>query len=201
MVRIFFISILLLLALDARENPFRPVVDQSTLPISSNTPKTYIPLEYETFKLPNTARSVQRVIVEYQNLDGSIAKIEKHLDKSVDWHIPITLKHHKKAKIKSAYVKKASMGFISFYTRAKEMKVLTKNKVIRHFMLSQPHRIVIDFARTSHFLSKKFTNFSNPYAIVRVGNHKDYYRVVIELDGQYEYQLKEVNDGYRIKVQ
>ena len=201
MVRIFFISALLLLTLDARENPFRPVVDQSTLPISSNVPKIYTPLEYETFTLPNSARSVQRVIIEYQNLDGSIATIEKHLDKSIDWHIPITLKHHKKAKVKSAYVKKASMGFISFYTRGKEMKVKTKNKIIRQFMLSRPHRIVIDFARSSHFLSKKFTNFSNPYALVRVGNHKDYYRIVIELDGQYEYQLKEEKDGYRIKVQ
>ena len=200
-MRYIWIGWLLALVLQARENPFVPVAPiEEILPVSSNEVKTYTPLEYETFVLPDSVRAVTRIIVEYQNLDGSIDQKVKELDKSIDWHEPIVITHKKRTPQKDTFGAVGDYGFISFKTHGKVMKIQTKNSLLRHFMLAKPHRVVMDFARTSHFLSKQFKATGIPYTIVRIGNHKDYYRVVVELDGQYEYKLEKAPYGFELTV-
>lgn len=197
-----FIKALLLLSLSlmARENPFSEVLSQESFPVSTNTPKTYSHLKNETFRLPDSARIVKKIIIEYQNLDGSIEKLSKKIDKKVDWHMPITLHHEQMKSQASRFVQRVKLPFISSLTRKNQMKLITKDRLIRHFMLPSPHRIVLDFKGSSKVLGRKYTNFTAPFTEIRMGNHDGYYRVVIELDGQYEYKKKEDKHGIILTV-
>ena len=187
-MKFIFLLITLLFSLIARDNPFTDVITDETFPVSTNIPKTLTDLQYESFRLPDSARILKRVIIEYQNLDGSIDTLSTTLNKNIDWHMPLVLKHRKAPTLGSTYQEKINLSFIKFWTKSKKMKIRTKDKLIRHFMLVHPHRIVLDFKGSSHILSKSFRGFTKPFKRVRLGNHKDYYRVVVELDGQYEYQ-------------
>ena len=199
-MKFIFLSLMLLLSLSARDNPFADVITKETFPISTNIPKTLTDLKKESFRLPDSARVIKRVIIEYQNLDGSVDTLATTIDKRVDWHMPLYLTHSKTPAKGSTYKDNVQLPFIKFSTKANNMKVITKDRLLRHFMLPKPHRIVLDFKGTSRFLAKKFTAFSKPFKKVRLGNHDGYYRVVIELDGQYEYQEKRDNSGITLTV-
>jgi len=91
----------------------------------------------------------------------------------------------------------ASLPFISFYAEAKKLKVVTKDKLLRDFLLVKPHRIVCDFSRQIDIRSY-VKSIKKPFLFkkIRVGTHKGYYRVVIELDGYYQYKVKKTSSGY-----
>jgi len=199
-MKFIFLLITFFFSLIARDNPFADVISNESFPISTNIPQTLTDLEYESFRLPNSARVLKRVIIEYQNLDGSVEKLSTTLDKKIDWHMPLVLKHRKAPAIGSRYKDKIKLSFIKFSTKAKQIKIKTKDKLIRHFMLVSPHRIVLDFKGSSHILSKSFGGFTKPFKKVRLGNHNGYYRVVVELDGQYEYQKQSKNSDIILSI-
>ena len=88
------------------------------------------------------------------------------------------------------------MKYATFYTSKKRLKLVTKDKAIRDFLLVQPHRIVIDFDRDVSLKAFTKINKNNIFSKIRVGNHDGYYRVVLELDGYYRYKMKKISDGY-----
>ena len=69
--------------------------------------------------------------------------------------------------------------------------------MIRNFILVKPHRIVCDFKRQTDMRSyvKKMPK-KNIFKSIKMGTHKGYYRVVIELDGYYQYKLKTIKEGF-----
>ena len=190
----------LILSLIARENPFSDILTEESFPISTNVPIQLHDLQYESFKLPDSARIIKKVIIEYQNLDGSIKQLSTTLDKKIDWHMPIKLSHSKMPSKGSLFIRNVKLPFMSFFTKKNQMKLSTSDKLIRHFMLPSPHRIVLDFKGSSQTLARKYSNFSSPFNQVRLGNHKGYYRVVVELDGQYEYHKKINKHGLTLTV-
>ncbi|MDQ7066660.1 MAG: AMIN domain-containing protein [Sulfurimonas sp.] len=69
--------------------------------------------------------------------------------------------------------------------------------MLRNFLLTKPHRIVCDFERDIDIRSyEKEISSKSIIKKVKVGNHKGYYRVVIELDGLYRYTKTTLNGGY-----
>ena len=86
--------------------------------------------------------------------------------------------------------------YATFFTSQKTLKVLTNDKIIRNFLLVNPHRIVLDFKRDTNLKSYVKDKIQGIFSKVRVGNHSGYYRAVIELDGQYRYNMQQVSDGY-----
>ncbi len=204
---LFFLVLLPLSTLIARENPFFPVGSTTTLPITTNQTQNIPPLKSVNLKFPSTARVIKKVTVEYKNLDGSLATKSLELEDSIDWHLPIFIsqKHETSSKklvatkksIKHNYKKVASLSFISFYTDAKQLKVITKDKLLRNFLLVKPHRIVCDFKHQRDIGSYvKDMHKSIPFKKIRIGTHDGYYRVVIELDGYYIYHVKKIKNGY-----
>ncbi|KIM11161.1 MAG: hypothetical protein KU37_05790 [Sulfuricurvum sp. PC08-66] len=187
------------IALDARENPFRPMVDEHVLPISTNIPQKVEPFTHAKISLPDTARIVTNVIVEYQNLDGSIEKAVQPINQGVDWHVPITLSHHLHKEPARGFETVGKNEFIHFGIMDKRLKITTKDGLIRHFMMSKPYRVVLDFARMSSFQTHAYSVNKAPFKTIRLGNHKDYYRVVVELDGQYEYKI-DTDNGVLIEI-
>ncbi|WP_345992778.1 AMIN domain-containing protein [Sulfurimonas sp. HSL-1716] len=195
-----------IVSLNARENPFFPSKDSQDLSISTNKVQKYEPLKRATLTLPSSARVIREVSVEYVNLDGSIEKKSISLDNSIDWHLPIfisqsytndtAVQENIPMKKEEKYEKVADYKFISFSVKNKRLKIITKDKKIRNFMLIDPYRIVIDFKRVCDFRSYQENVKNSVYKTIKIGNHDGYYRVVIELDGQYEYTLKREKKGY-----
>lgn len=212
MLKLLVIFLLLLTSLSARENPFFPSKNETDIPLSTNIVSVVEPLKRATLTLPSTARTLESITVTYKNLDGSIVSKKELLGNSVDWHLPIFIsqniggnekKTHPKSISKKSekFTKIASLPFISLHTSKQRLKIITKDKMLRNFLLTKPHRIVCDFKRDIDIRSyeKKITANSQVKR-VRFGNHKGYYRVVIELDGHYKYKLTDYKNGYYINL-
>ena len=210
MIRSLFVTLFLLITLDARENPFFAAKGEKDIPYTSNKVISAKPLKRLSISLPSSARLIKKVTIEYENLDASMEKKSIVLDNSIDWHLPIfisqsytqsestkksTAKKPKKNK-SIKYKKIASIKHATFFTSQKTLKVVTSDKIIRNFLLVNPHRIVIDFKRDTNLKSYVKENKKGIFTKVRIGNHSGYYRVVVELDGQYRYKMKKVSDGY-----
>ena len=214
MIKLFLVTLFLFVSLQARENPFFPSEGEKDIPYTSNEDTTIPQLKRATISLPTRARVIKKVTIEYKNLDGSIEKKSIELENSVDWHLPIFISQsytkqtiEKKSVKKSTRKKKtisykniAQNRYCKFYSSKKNLKIITEDKLLRNFLLVQPHRIVMDFKRDSSMKSyiKKMPN--SIFTKIRMGNHKGYYRVVVELDGYYSYKLKTLSNGYQITL-
>lgn len=217
MIRVLFISALLLLTLNARENPFFPSSGEKDIPISSNENRSKEPLKRAAIALPAQARILQKVTLEYKNLDGTVENKSIELDNSVDWHLPVFVSQsyseiskttqsedkHDKNEVKqkeSTHKTIASIENLSLLSSGKSLKIVTTDVIIRNFLLVHPHRIVIDFKKDEDVKSYVKKDSQNIFKEVRIGNHDGYYRVVVELDGYYRYDLKKISDGYQIEL-
>jgi len=204
-MRILFTAILLMaLSLSARENPFFPSTGEADIPFTTNEKEELLPLKRAALSFPSTARTIESITVKYKNLDGSIEEKTENLGNSVDWHLPLFISQNiadstenKKIKEKEKFKKVAGLKFITLYESKKRFKFVTKDKMIRNFLLTKPHRIVCDFKRDIDLRSyEKHIKSSGKITNLRVGNHKGYYRIVIELDGSYRYKLRAIDNGY-----
>ena len=191
----------------SRENPFFPADNAEDIPLTTNQIENIEPLKRATIKLPSTARTIESVTVKYKNLDGSISSKKIQLHNSIDWHLPLFISQnydaspertlYKKREKVAKYKKIASLDFISFYADGKKLKVVTEDKMLRNFLLVKPHRIVCDFQRDTDFGSfVKRVSAPSLFKKIRIGTHSGYYRVVIELDGYYQYKVKKSSSGY-----
>ncbi len=198
-MRLLFILFISLISLYARDNPFFPTDPNEKQITTSNKVETLKPYETQIISLPNSARAVKSIIITYQNLDGSISNEELELNNKIDWHEPFVISQKSPVR-RSMKKSKISVGteFIKFQPAGKSLKVLTSDKILRHFMLTSPHRIVMDFSRDTSFKPKNFSLIKAPFINIRMGNHDHYYRVVVELDGAYVYKLQVNEKDYTI---
>jgi len=185
-MRVLFL--LLTTLLFARENPFIPVVTNE----NNNLIKKEI-FNSKIVKLPNDARIIKSVIFKYQALNGSIKKIEYPINKAIDWHNPIIIS----SKIKTPPTFEVKLLFLNFYIKQHKLFIQTKDKIIRSFILVKPFRYVIDFKANKNFLTdtKKTNTFIKQ---IVMGNHNNFYRVVLYLDGAYQTSIKNTEEGYLI---
>ena len=205
-MKIFLGVLFLMLSLFARENPFFPSAGETDIPITSNQVVDIPSLRRTSITLPSTARTIESVTIKYKSLDGAIHEKVEKLGNAIDWHIPIFVsqnynensKNEKEIqKQKKNYVNIFKQKFISIYEYKNSLKVHTKDKMIRNFLLTKPHRIVCDFEGEINIRSiEKKIKLKSVVTEVRVGNHSGYYRVVIELDGYYQYSTKKIESGY-----
>lgn len=205
MIKVFLITIFLFISIAARENPFFPSDGEKDIPITTNTDESLSKLKRATIQLPSYARVIKKVTIEYQNLDGSIENKSTELDNSIDWHLPIFISQSYNEqtiskKTKFSYKNIIKIKDAGFYISKNSLKIVTKDKLLRDFLLVQPHRIVMDFKKEASFRSyiKKIPD--SIFTKIRIGNHSGYYRVVVELDGFYRYRLKTIPSGYLITV-
>ena len=218
MIKLFGITFLLFISLAARENPFFPSEGEVDIPMTTNIREDIKPLKQSSIALPSTARVIEGFSVTYKNLDGSIEQKSVKLNNTIDWHLPLVLsqgslaskRETQQPKKKSnapqkrknnSFVKLESLQFVELHIAHREFKLVTQDTMIRDFLLTRPHRIVCDFKRDIDIrsFSKKFTN-TQIIKEFRIGNHKGYYRAVIELDGYYRYKVVKTKDGYCFKL-
>jgi len=193
----------LALTLFGRDNPFFPSEPEKERVQTSNKVEVTAPFTTKEILLPNSARVLKTVTLTYQNLDGSIENEEVVVNAKIDWHEPFVLTHkmlNKKQSKQAAKSTTVKTKFINFKMSKKSMHITTKDTLLHNFLLTNPHRIVMDFKRNTSFKPKLFTLNRAPFAKIRMGNHDGYYRVVIELDGQYRYKLETRDKDYTIAV-
>jgi len=216
LIKSLFIILLFLTSLVARENPFFSVAGEQEIPLTSNEDRSLEPLKRATITLPSTARVIEGVTINYKSLDGSKHSKTIELNHAVDWHLPVfitqsyqdnpkkvdsiteEIKRIKKQKLH--YKKKTGLSFISFYESGKNLKIITNDSLLRKFLLVKPHRIVCDFKRDIDIRSHDKSFKNSIFKRIRIGNHKGYYRVVVELDGKYKYSTKKIDKGYLLRL-
>ena len=149
MIKFFIITILLLTNIYSRENPFFPAEGEKALPKTTNKDLSLNPLKRAAISLPSRARVIQKVTLEYKNLDGSVEQKSIELDNSVDWHLPVFISQSM-GEIKNTPTKQIakkqnnkfehifSSKHVKFYKNYKELKIDTKDKMVRDFLLTKP---------------------------------------------------------------
>ncbi|MFP4485641.1 MAG: AMIN domain-containing protein [Campylobacterales bacterium] len=208
MIRVFLVTVLFLSMVFGRENPFEPVVS----PDAGFSPKEASQIEStftkETLELPSSARVLQKVTVEFQNIDGSVDTMSKNINKEIDWHYPVLITQTTKENIKETpKVTKQNksydtgLKFISFEIDNNVLMIKTKDKLLRDFSITEPPKIVIDLAGNKNFQTKLIDTDASIFKEVAIGKHRDFYRVAIELDGIYKYSLRHTDYGLEVKAE
>jgi len=193
----------LALSLFGRDNPFFPTDPNKEQVQTTNRVQKLQPFTTQKILLPNSARAVKGITIRYQNLDGSISNEELMMNAEIDWHEPFVISH----KVQSESTVKAKSvtntikaKHVRFEITKNKMVVKTSDKLLQNFLLTNPHRVVMDFKRNTSFRPITYKISKAPFSKIRMGNHNGYYRVVIELDGQYRYKLETREKAYTIVV-
>lgn len=138
----------------------------------------FVSQSFEEKKMPETVQVMPSADVE-QVVTNTVAVAPKPVPKPVE-----TLR------------KIIDLDFIKISILGKKMFLETKDETVRNFMLVEPHRIVIDFLEDCDFKSVEKSVENSIFKKVRIGEHAGYYRVVVELDGQYQYNFNKSKEGY-----
>ena len=174
------LSVLLLtlpLILIARENPFSPAGE----------------LEKTT--------SPEHVVTETKRKPAPQPKVHP---KRIETKSTTPVAQNKKPKIhpKRKSNKKEVVNYAKarFVFRENSAYIETQDKVIRHFAISNPPSIVIDFKAPSDFASKRKGLSIKPFTKLEVGAHDNSYRVVLRLDKPHKYSMKKRKYGQVITI-
>jgi len=207
----FFLHVI---QLQARENPFLPAKGISQPNYTTNTPEKIPPFTHTSIEFSPSARVLQSITVTSKNLDGTITNKTININKTIDWHKHLELSQEntkdikltnktkqpeKKVEKKELFKKVASLKFITFYTSKQTIKLTTNDKLLRNFKLIKPDRIILDFKRDTNFSTKTFKG-SEIFKKITLGNHKNYYRVVLELDGHYIYSISNKKNNIFVEL-
>ena len=211
----------------ARENPFVPDdINATTLNstnISQNSPK----LDKIIAKFPSDARELVSATFNYKSIDGSIKQNSIDINASFDWHddiiissqSPVTNETTTDEQTKQATAKKAApkllsvppkieppldsvsfMDFIKFDIFNSKIEIINQDRLIRDFIINKPDKIVMDFNKNSEFNTQTIKVHKGPLKKITIGAHKGYYRVVLFLDGNYHYGLRQSGNGYTLTL-
>ena len=92
------------------------------------------------------------------------------------------------------------LGFVSFLAHEKELNIITKAKILKHFAYEK-NKIVLDFAKPPRSFKTRNLKLENEtFKNVIIGWHDKYFRVVLELDKMHKYKLETAENGYVLKL-
>lgn len=216
--RILAIIFIFISLLYADENPFK--TDQNMTLIA--------PPEFqkEEVKFNSSARILKSVTFNYINLDGSEDKIDLDVDKSIDWHdtytisrlkspdpskvldVSVTIPEKNSSKQESNSAANVEIplqvakiyDFISYAVHKNKIKLNTSDEMITDFSVGNPSKIVIDFRSNLISPTKNILLSNSIFKRIDFGSHQGYYRLVIYLDGVYNYNIQKDATGYMVNL-
>lgn len=199
MKTISLLCLALLLELSASENIFFPAQGNVNNNLVKKEYKNSSPLDKLSIKLPSSAKSIRKVTIEYQNADGSYDEYIVSSKNSINSAKPLYLSQNEYRKGGSKkYKKLGSSKDLAFYASGQTLKIKSKSTILKTFALNKPFRLVLDFKRETPLANIMKWTPSSVFKRIKVGNHKGYYRTVIELDKRYKYTRTKTSDGYII---
>lgn len=200
-IPILLLAILFLnVELFAASNPFMIDANQRDFQAQQkNKGKKY--LSAERIALPSNARELKSVILTLQNLDGTVTSRELKVDKTIDWHYPITITQE--GAIRNIAKRYFTLNDFEFLMDGQTLIISSpKHRLIRHFLLVNPTTIIVDFSRDKgSAYDGKIGTGEKVISDIQVSVRADFYRVTIILDGIYQYNLKNgKNNSYIITI-
>ncbi|KAA8891903.1 AMIN domain-containing protein [Helicobacter pylori] len=181
----------------ARDNPFEPEINSKNLQGGfSGIYDDY--LKEIHVDLPTSARILKKITLTYQDIDGSIHSKVVGIDKSIDWHYPLKLSQH--TLNQDAFEKRYQIQDFDFLMANNTMILRSPYKILRSFVLVNPYRIVLDTQKGPLDIYQNMDLNQKFFSHIKVGTHKDYYRITLILDGKYRYLLEEKNGAYELKL-
>jgi hypothetical protein len=87
------------------------------------------------------------------------------------------------------------IGFQAFSNR---LLITTNDELLRHFLVADPYKIVVDFKKDTAFYTQNLPIEFGAFKKITLGSHNDYYRAAILLDGHYAYDIKKIDTGFEI---
>ncbi|MDD3770207.1 MAG: AMIN domain-containing protein [Sulfuricurvum sp.] len=185
--------ILLFSPVVARENPFFAVTSPSQK-VTSNLPENTPMLGAVSYNLPDEARLLKEISFTYQNADGSIEIRKIDINRAIDWHKPLVVSQGGKSAQIPTNAKTSSSGqleFVQFSSTHKTLRLASGAPLMRHFALSNPNRIVLDFSYSKVFEKDQRAMNAAPYMGAEMTYHGKFARLSITLDGRYDYTLQQ----------
>ncbi|MHC3993422.1 AMIN domain-containing protein [Thiomicrolovo sp. ZZH C-3] len=82
-----------------------------------------------------------------------------------------------------------------------KVRIESKDKLAKHFVIRKPTRIILDFEANADFPTRKRKVNVAPFKEIRMGMHPGYYRVVIELHKHADYSVEPSKYGYTLTLQ
>lgn len=206
----------------ARENPFLPAQAYEEVTTPTNVQKAPPLFDQQALSLPSQARVLQYVVFGYQSLDGDTKEVRMEVNKTVDWHDPLVVTKESLLLAPSVkpsiepipealekpvtppsqpVVKKVAFkDLIAFEAQGRRIVVTSNDVLLRHFMVANPYKVVLDFKRDVAFYTQTLDIETGAFKSVTMGNHNGHYRAVILLDGHYLYTLKKTESGLEIQL-
>ncbi len=179
-----------------RDNPFVPALKQDQMPVTSSDPQVKQTLRTQEIKLPQGAKLLHAVTVHYQDSSGEVKSKEYAVDKKVDWHYPLKLTQSTESAPKKHYT---LTDFVSITQKDYTATVHSSDMVIRDFHLTDPFKIVLDFRSDKSFATQT-VQMEKPFEKAVVGEHRGYYRIVLQMDAVYEYALTTIDKGVKLEL-
>ena len=182
----------------ARENPFESLTPPNTDTHTDEQNRENV-FENFDFKLPSTARVLKEIKVVFQNIDGNIEEQTLNINKTIDWHYPLTLSQ-KDAKL-SENTDYVAAEKIIFFSKENRLYITTNRKLERDFILPEPFRIILDLKKDPSDTDRVIPLNQKYFTQITLTKYNNFYRVAITLDGNYKYTIQKTDDGYQILLQ
>ncbi len=193
-------------------DPFQPMlVPKDSIIVTPTYKPNYF--KEQNITLPTTARRINKVVIGYQNVDGSMAEKNIVLDGDVDWHFPLRLVQdiqdfHAKEVIKRPDPTPGVERFEPYHEfifkfTGKKLFVQTPFLIRRDIPLGNPPKIVLDFIKDElgTYFNKDFQTALPYFKFVDIKTHEDFYRITLVLDGKYQYEISPEKDGFWVLLQ
>lgn len=217
-LRIFLLSLSFLFA--ANDNPFAPPQELSKELYEDQ-------FERKEVIFNSDARILKKIHITYITLDGSEKTLNLDINQSIDWHRTYALIKTKSPQTTALLDVSVTTPeqfnlsgeinstlnveipndngkleeFISFASYKNKMKLIVQDEIIGNFVVGNPSKIILDFKKQTSFKTKtQRLKLGTPFKRLDLGSHKGYYRLVIYLDGKYNYKIDKDDSGYVISL-
>ncbi|MBD5166147.1 MAG: AMIN domain-containing protein [Helicobacter sp.] len=184
-------------------DPFTPIITPKESGQITNAPQLDLFTKTELI-LPSTARKIKKIILEYQNLNGSITSLEQNLEGDIDWHFPLILSQEVQPKAPNVLDKQNFVlgNLFDFEISRQKIQLKAPLRLLRDFTLASPTRLILDFKVPNKTpLQEIFDTQIPTIPKVSLSTHLDFYRITFTLDGQYKYTLVQKTTGnYEIEL-
>ncbi len=178
MKKTVFISLILVVSLFGRENPFVPIIKEPQ-PVQIQTPAPIIEKKIEVVKEVVVIKPSPKIVKP-----KPVKKPRKHK------------KPKRVSKPKFIY----SGEFIKIKLFKNSIKIITKDQILKDFTLIRPNRLVIDFERFDIVGPFSKNIYSKRVKYLKIGHHGYFYRTSFKLSHNYRYKITKKPYGYLIRL-
>lgn len=196
-MRLLLLYLLITPLLFSRENPFLPLGSVDEAPVVKTVE------EAEEAPLPGTVDETEATdayspTVETEETDASSPTVETE-----EAAVTNTVEKTEKAALQETRSEKQIINFQNLRFIVTEDRILfeNKDKLKKHFAMKAPPRIILDFESNRDYPTRSKALKFPPFQTLRLGKHKGFYRIVIELDEEPEYSIKPYKYGYVLSTE